>query len=293
MTSFTVVGTALLLLQSSFALALAQGAAPAPGEVEIDLISPLPGGSYSTHKDRALPVVIALHNKQIADQHGWLFRWGLLSMDLETRHGEGWFGNLNRTTGRIQDHKAEDAIRTVTLREDDNLWIGAGHRHLGNLTAVTLPPMEPGEYQFVWSFHAGVRCDPTELDRPTSETNDLGTVGGFNFTVTDNEGKEFFPKELPSECASVVTQVSLGPTTAAVTTGTATETISCAVTTGAVTATPEPCKATLAEAQKVVVSNLMEKGPEATGQSESSAGGLRPQVVAVGLAAVLGAVMWA
>jgi hypothetical protein len=74
MTSLNVADTALLLLQSSFALA--------QGAVEIDLISPHPGGSYSTNKDRALPVVIAVHNKNIPDQHGWMFRWGLLSMDL-------------------------------------------------------------------------------------------------------------------------------------------------------------------------------------------------------------------
>ncbi|KAL0939781.1 uncharacterized protein CTRU02_206391 [Colletotrichum truncatum] len=213
--------------------------------IELDLLFPRPGGTYA-ETPSGLPVLIALHNPDVAYHYGWVFSWDVYK----------------------QPHRAVPGLPFNTI----GAVIGNGTTYPDNphLETASTGRLEAGKYTFSWTFHTGPWC---EISRSSAEYDHTKKVsnGTFEFTVASGAPTPTFT----GTCATALGMVSYVSTTVYgglpfdFEADTATQTLTCGVTTS-VTAEPEPCSASVDAAQETSISSRLHWGAFATATASSS-----------------------
>ncbi|KAK1966427.1 hypothetical protein LY78DRAFT_657318 [Colletotrichum sublineola] len=219
-----------------------------PGTVELDLVFPRAGGKYAETSD-GLPVVLSLQNPDVAYHYGWVFSWDV-------------YKKPHPRVDRLPFNTIGSTLKNDTVYPDNPRLEVAYTGHL-----------DAGEYTFSWTVHTGPWC---ELVPGSSEYRANAKVanGTFEFTVESGAPTPTFT----STCATALGMISY----ASLTTyhGVYEETndhldnpsstiLSCAVTAN-VTASPEPCRATVNEAQETSMSSRLHWGTYATASPSAS-----------------------
>ncbi|KAK3689355.1 hypothetical protein B0T22DRAFT_461366 [Podospora appendiculata] len=265
--------SALLLLLFYTATPARSALASNPSNsVELDLISPVEGGHYRVNPNTGLGVVVAVHNKAVADSYEWTFEW-------EARSSE--FHSSGSIRGRPEGWRDYDESYFSTI-QNETIYIGVSHPYF--FSGSNRPndgPMPDGEYRFSWHFDIGPWCGHLRVIDTSPGTNGSQgwdtwiysmthtiSSGAFNISVADDAP---WPAFTPTSCPSVAGQVSFATQRPVIERNVSPDT-GCE-TTESVTELANPCLATVGLAQAASISSVMQWGIAAPTPTASSSSG--------------------
>ncbi|WYZ33826.1 hypothetical protein EsH8_I_000102 [Colletotrichum jinshuiense] len=230
-----------------FAAQLAIAELPA-NTIELDLVFPRAGGTYAA-TDNGLPVLLSLHNPDVAYHYGWVFSWDV----YKKPHGKIPSLPFN-TIGAI--------IKNDTTYADNP-----------HIEVAYTDHLDVGEYTFSWTVHTGPWCEFLSVPETTEyAANTKVGNGSFDFTIEQGAPTPTFTGTCPTALGMIsyetlTTYHGLYDGKYDDATSSAQ---SCGVTMN-ITATPEPCRATVNAAQETSISSQLHWGTFATESATASA----------------------
>ncbi|TDZ32362.1 hypothetical protein C8035_v012456 [Colletotrichum spinosum] len=241
---------------------------------EIDLVFPRAGGRYA-ETDDGLPVLLSIHNPNVAYLYGYRFWWDIYEQPHRTDY---WNHSPRNLIGTYFGNGTtfSDAIHLESDARSDRL--------------------EAGNYTFHWQLRGGAVC---EITRSSAQYDSMFVIGNgsFGFAVESGAPTPTFTGTCPTALGAASFR------SATVYRGLpwdeehgdpATQTLGCGVTAG-VTATPEPCRATVDAAQEASLSRRLHWGAFATASTArtgSASGGGGVSLPLMGLMATLAVTIW-